>query len=216
MNKSLLIPYIPELDTLSLENTSTFLEEKGARISIDSLLNAGEYPYHPLTVVNIAHTDKALFIDFFVRSNYLRAVNSANNTPVWEDSSISFLIQPNDSETYHQFHFNCIGTINASTVTSEATTEQLSDEDITKIEVLCSCGNKPFRELEGLFTWNVLVKLPLNMLGIDYKGTPVLAKGNFCKSASATSQPHFLTWNRASHSEPIFYKPSSFGDIIFG
>ena len=106
MNKSLLIPYIKELDNITLDEAMPIIEERGARCSIDSLNWPNEYPYHPLTVVNAAHSDKAIFLDFFVRCNYLRAVNSENNTPVWEDSSVSFFIRPLPDGDYWNFDVN--------------------------------------------------------------------------------------------------------------
>lgn len=214
MNKSLLIPYIKSLDNISLDEAIPIIEEQGSRCSIDSLNWPDEYPYHPLTVVNAAHSDKAIFLDFFVRCNYLRAVNSDNNTPVWEDSSVSFFIKPTSTGDYWNFDVNCIGTINAARRTTRRPVERLSDDEIGKIERYASCGYQPFREVEGLFAWNVAVRIPLSLIDVEYCGTPILMKGNFCKCATGTSQPHFITWNPVGTPHPEFHAPDSFGDII--
>lgn len=214
MNKTLLIPYIKELNDLALDTAMPLIEERGARCSIDSLNWPNEFPYHPLTVVNAAHDGNAIYLDFFVRCNYLRAVNYKNNTPVWEDSSVSFFIRPNTDSDYWNFDVNCIGTINAAHRKSRRPVTRLSDDEIAKIERFASCGYQPFREVEGLFAWNVVMKIPLALINVEYKGTPILMKGNFCKSASGTSQPHFLTWNPVGSEHPDFHAPESFGDII--
>lgn len=213
-NKSLLIPYIPELDNKAISNVSSILEEKGAKCSIDSLTNPQEYPYHPLTIVMAAHSGDALYVDFFVRCNYLRAANFKNNSPVWEDSSVSFFVQPSAGGEYWNFDFNCIGTTNAAHRLTRRPVTRLTDSEIAQIETFSSCGTKPFRELEGLFAWNVIVRIPFSLIGINMDNGPMLMRGNFCKSASATSQPHYLTWNPVTGSVPDFHTPEAFGDII--
>lgn len=214
MNKSLLIPYIKELDSITLDEAMPMIEEQGIRCSIDSLNWPNEYPYHPLTVVNAAHSDEAIYLDFFVRCNYLRAVNSENNTPVWEDSSVSFFIRPTVDGDYWNFDINCIGAINAARRTTRRPVERLSDEEIATIKRYASCGSQPFREVEGLFSWNVMMRIPLALIGVKYEGAPLLMKGNLCKCATGTSQPHFLTWNPVGTTHPEFHAPESFGDII--
>lgn len=214
MNKSLLIPYLKELDSKTLDEAMSIIEERGSRCSIDSLNWPNEYPYHPLTVVNVAHSDEAIYLDYFVRCNYLRAINSENNTPVWEDSSVSFFIRPMADGDYWNFDINCIGAINAARRITRRPVERLSDDEIASIKRYTSCGDKPFREVEGLFTWNVMMRIPLSLIGVTYTGTPILMKGNLCKCATGTSQPHFLTWNPIYSSEPEFHSPESFGDII--
>lgn len=216
MNKSLLIPLVKELDGVSPENAAQLLEGRCARCSISSLNWAKQYPYHPLTVVNVAHTGKSIYIDFFVRCNYLRAVNYKNNTPVWEDSSVSFFIRPKADGEYWNFDFNCIGAVNAAHRMTRRPVTRLTDEEISSIKRYTSCGSSPFMEVEGLFTWNVIAEIPLELIGVEYTGVPVLMKGNFCKCASGTSQPHFITWNPVSTPEPEFHAPESFGDIILG
>lgn len=214
MNKSLLIPYIKELDAKTIDEAMPIIEEHGARCSIDALNWPKEYPYHPLTVVNAAHTDEAIYLDFFVRCNYLRAVNYENNTPVWEDSSVSFFVRPCPDGDYWNFDINCIGAINAARRTTRRPVERLTDEQIESIERYASCGYQPFREVEGLFAWNVAVRIPLALIGVEYKGAPILMKGNLCKCATGTSQPHFLTWNAVGTPHPEFHAPEWFGDII--
>lgn len=201
---------------MPLESTLPIIEEKGARCSIDSLNWANDYPYHPLTVVNIAHSSTAIYVDFFVRCNYLRAVNYQNNTPVWEDSSVSFFLMPKVPGEYWNFDFNCIGTINAAHRLTRRPVARLTDDEIAQIQVFASCGKSPFREVEGLFTWNVAAKIPFSLMGIEYQGSPIVMKGNFCKCATGTSQPHFITWNPVSTPTPEFHTPESFGDIILG
>lgn len=126
-----------------------------------------------------------------------------------------FFVQPEGSKGYWNFEFNCIGTIKASHRESRNTAvTPLSDSDIASIAVLPSCGRRPFREVEGLFTWDILAAIPLSLLGLKYEGKPLELRGNFYKCASGTSQPHFLSWSPISTPAPDFHRPEYFGKII--
>lgn len=214
MSHTLNVPFIADLDSLNIDAVFNRLESSGVRHNIGELNWKDEYPYHPLTTFTIAHSAKYVYINFFVRCNFLRAVNFKNNTPVYEDSCVMFYVRGRGREEYICFEFNCIGAINASYRRAGEDPVQMSDEDIATITVLPSCGRRPFREIEGLFTWDLLVTIPLELLGVEYNGNPVELEGNFFKCASGTSLPHFLSWSPVRSLHPDFNRPESFGSII--
>lgn len=213
--KHLDIPYIPQLDTL--DDTARILStlDAGApTTTIDSLNWASAYPYKPLTTFTAAHSGTALYIDFFVRCNYLRAENEAEQSPVSQDSCVEFFVQPDPSSPrYWNFEFNCIGAINASNRIERKNPTRLSHEELVKVLRYASCGNRPFREVEGIFNWNLLVVIPLDLIGIKYEGKPIDMRANFYKCASAASQPHYLSWNPIETDKPDFHRPEFFGEI---
>lgn len=212
--KTLEIPYLQELDNLKgPDEIINLLDEKAPRRTIESVNWAKEYPYHPLTTFSIAHSDKMIYIDFFVRCNFLRAENFENQSPVSEDSCVEFFIEPTGELPYWNFEFNCIGTVNASHRYERKNPIRLTDDEIARIERYPSCGTRPFRELEGLFTWNLLVGIPLDLIGVKYEGKPIEMRGNFYKCASAATQPHFLSWNPIKTEHPDFHQPDYFGKI---
>lgn len=209
------IPYLPELENANgQDDIINLLEEKAPRRTIESVNWAKEYPYHPLTTFTVAHSGKMLYIDFFVRCNYLRAENFKNQSPVSEDSCVEFFVEPTGELPYWNFEFNCIGTINASHRIERKNPTRLTDDELARIERYPSCGTRPFRELEGLFTWNLLVGIPLDLIGVKYEGKPIEMRGNFYKCASAATQPHFLSWNPIKTEHPDFHRPEFFGKII--
>lgn len=215
MQKTLNVPYIADLDFLNTDAIFNRLESSGVRHNIGELNWKEQYPYHPLTTFTIAHSANYIYVNFFVRCNYLRAMNFENNSPVYEDSCVMFFMQPEGSKRYWNFEFNCIGTIKASHRESRNTAiTPLSDSEIASIAVLPSCGRRPFREVEGLFTWDILAAIPLSLLGLKYEGKPLELRGNFYKCASGTSQPHFLSWSPISTPAPDFHRPEYFGKII--
>ena len=190
----LLVPRISGAEHPASDTLISALEEQGVRRTIDSLIYP-EYTYHPLTTVSLAHDGNYLYTDFFVRCNYLRAINYETNSPVFEDSLVVICIQPNpEVEEYYYFEVNCIGTVAGCIRRPGREAEPIPAEVLGEIKRTPSCGTRPFRELEGLFAWNILVEIPLSMLGISVDQMPVKVRGNFYKCASGTSQPHFLSW----------------------
>lgn len=213
--KRLEIPYIASLDSVcDPEVIINTLDREAPRRNIESVNWADRFPYHPLTTFAIAHTKDMIYIDFFVRCNYLRAENYSNQSPVSEDSCVEFFVEPNGELPYWNFEFNCIGTVNASVRSKRSEPTRLTDGQIAAIQRYPSCGTRPFRELEGLFSWNLLVGIPLSLIGLKYEGKPIAMRGNFYKCASAASQPHFLSWNPIESEQPDFHRPDCFGELI--
>ncbi len=213
--KSIHLPLITELDDCqTADDVVSMLEARGKRHSISSLNWPDLFDYAPLTTFTTAHSQTAIYIDFFVRCNYLRAENYVNQSPVSQDSCVEFFVSPTCDNHYWNFEFNCIGTINASHRSERKNPTRLSQDELSRIRVSGSCGTRPFREMEGIFGWNLLVAIPLDLIGIKYEGTPLTMTANFYKCASATSAPHYLSWNPVNSERPDFHRPEDFGLII--
>ncbi|MDD2962131.1 MAG: carbohydrate-binding family 9-like protein [Muribaculaceae bacterium] len=211
--KSLIVTRIDQLDNLELENISDFMEQNVAKNSLECRNWGEEFPYHPLTVFSIAYSSKYIYIDFFVRCNYLRAMNYTNNSPVSEDSCVEFFLSTPGSKEYWNFEFNCIGTINASHRETRENPTRLNDSQLASIKRYASCGTRPFEEMEGLFAWNLAFAIPLELIGLKAESAPIQIKGNFYKCGSKTSSPHFLSWSPIQTEHPSFHCPEFFGDI---
>ncbi|MCM1317618.1 MAG: carbohydrate-binding family 9-like protein [Bacteroides sp.] len=210
---SLEIPYIPALDgENAVDSIINTLDEHGVRRSLEHV-NWPEYPYRPLTTFTCAHSGRYIYIDFFVRCNYLRAENYQPQSPVSEDSCVEFFVEPRGDGHYWNFEFNCIGAINASHRTERHNPTRLTPEQLAQIRVYPSCGTRPFKELEGIFTWNILVVIPLSLIGVEYKGEPLQMRANFYKCASATSLPHYLSWAPIDTPAPDFHRPEFFAPV---
>ncbi len=213
--KTIKLPFLPQLEQLqSAGEVMSLLENEGTRRTISSLNWPKLYPYAPLTTFTAAHSGEAIYIDFFVRCNYLRAENYTNLSPVSQDSCVEFFVAPFSNELYYNFEFNCIGTINASHRTERHNPTRLSAKELSRIRVTSSCGNRPFKEMEGIFSWNLLIKIPLDLMGIEYNDNPITMRANFNKCASATSAPHYLSWNPINSEKPDFHRPEDFGILI--
>lgn len=211
---TLSVPCIKELDSLSSDEIVKVLDEYGARQTIECLNWKEQFPYRPLTAISIAHSGTKLYIDFAVRCKYLRAVNYKNNSSVHQDSCVEFFVCPTGELPYYNFEFNCIGTIHAAKRMDRHSGTPLSDSELNSIKRYPSCDTKPFEEKEGMFSWNLMVAIPLDVMGLDYQGKPIAMKGNFYKCADLTSKPHFLSWAPIDTPNPDFHRPEFFADIV--
>ncbi len=113
--KKIEFSYLPQLDSLSsFDAIVNLLDEKATRRTIEAVNWREQFPYQPLTTFTAAHSGKNIYIDFFVRCNFLRAENFTNQSKVSEDSCVEFFVEPVPGGEYWNFEFNCIGTVNAS------------------------------------------------------------------------------------------------------
>lgn len=213
--KEIGVKYFPELNDMKIEEVGDFLWLEAEKNSIACRNWAADYPYHPVTVFTIGRSDSAIFIDFFVRGNYLRAVNYKNNSPVAEDSCVEFFMKLPGSDEYWNFEFNCIGTVNASHRVERANPTRLTDDEISTIRRYPSCGTRPFEEMEGIFAWNLTVAIPFSLVGIDPGNLPQYILGNFYKCGAKMSLPHYVSWAPIDTPAPDFHCPEFFGKINF-
>ena len=213
---SLSIPRNPELDLLGASQIAGALEKCGTRLSGDSLNWPEEFPYRPLTVVTAAHSGTAIYLDFLVRCNYLRAEHYTDNAPVCEDSCGEFYVAPDpaDPGRYLSLGINCIGTVRGTWHMPDGSSRQLSADELAVIKRYASVGTRPFCEVEGSFIWSVSMAVPFDLLGLAGAAFPATLRGNFNKCATCTSQPHYLSWAPISAETPDFHHPESFAAII--
>lgn len=214
MNKHLDIPHIAELDSTSdADELTRILDTKGARGYIDTLNWPDQFPYRPLATFDIAHTGKAIYVNFTVREQCIRAVNTANNSAVCNDSCVEFFIDPKGDGHYWNFEFNCIGAIHTSQRTERHNAIRLTDEELGQVIRHASLGSEAFGDRPGIHTWSLLVIIPLSLIGVSYDGSPVLLRANIYKCSDKSAMPHYLTWNAVNTPKPNFHTPEYFGSI---
>lgn len=206
---------IDTLDALrDTESIINILDEQGTRGNIDSLNWASAFPCRPMATFAAAYTGKNLYVDFLVRSNYLRAENVADQSPVSEDSCVEVFLRPEPDGDYWNFEFNCIGAINASHRKVRPEPVRLTTAELARVKRYPSCGTRPFKEVEGLFTWNLLVVIPLELMNMENPAPGMVIEGNFYKCASASVAPHYMSWAPIDTPKPDFHRPEFFGKIV--
>jgi len=214
--KSLVIRFVEALNDIDIESAGDILDAFGEASNIEILNWKTEYPYRPITLFNIARSNDNIFIKYSVRGSMLRAIYSNDQDPVNEDSCVEFFCQAPNSDKYMNFEFNCIGTCKASKrVARNADVTPYSKEELSMIKRYPSLGRRAFKEMEGMFEWELTVKIPLRIMGIDPNNLPEKIKGNFYKCADGTDSPHYVTWNPVQTPTPDFHRPEFFGELYF-
>lgn len=214
--KTLKIPYLEALNNIDVESAGDILEEDGQRDAVEILNWSTQYPYRPITNFTIARSNDSVFIKYNVHGSMIRAVYSNDQEPVNEDSCVEFFCQVPGNDKYMNFEFNCIGTCKASKrVSRNKDVTPFSKEELAMIKRYPSLGRRAFNEMEGMFEWEVTVKIPLRIMGIDPGNLPQKITGNFYKCADGTSYKHYVTWNPVKTEIPDFHRPEFFGELYF-
>src|ERR1035437_10139655 len=214
--KSIIIRYIEALNDIDIELARDILDDFGVLDTIEILNWVKEYPYRPITQFNIARSKDSIFIKFSVRGSMLRAIYSNDMDPVHEDSCVEFFCMPVGSDKYTNFEVNCIGTCSASK-RKNRTNEVVpfTNDELNSIIRFPSIGRRAFNEMEGMFEWELTVKIPFVLMGIDPNNLPEKMMGNFYKCADGTDSPHYVSWSPIKTEKPNFHCPEFFGELIF-
>jgi len=214
--KKLTIPYIAELNNIDIELITDILDDYGSGDSVSEVNWRNQFPYKPITLFRIGRSDSAIFIKFQVRGNLLKAIYTEDNDPVYKDSCVEFFCKVPENEYYANFEFNCIGTCTASQRRNRhVDVQQFSKEEMHSIKRFPSIGTKPFNEMQGSFEWELTVKIPFKLIGIDAEKLPNHLLANFYKCADDTDSPHFVSWNPIETENPDFHRPEFFGELTF-
>jgi hypothetical protein len=214
--KQIKILYNNALNDIELEAASELMDGFGHRDLVENLNWRETYPYRPITLFNIARSNDSIFIKYSVRGSMLRAIYSNDLDPVNEDSCVEFFCKLPDSENYMNFEFNCIGTCNAAKRKSKAEgVVRYTLDELAQIKRYPSIGRRAFNEMEGMFEWELTVKIPFSLMGIDPNNLPEKLLGNFYKCADGTDSPHYVSWSPIKTEKPNFHCPEFFGELIF-
>lgn len=208
-------PHLPILDkTTDPGQICNILKIRGKKIKIGTVDWPDKASYAPDTYVYLAHSGTAIYLLYDVAELGVKAENTENQSAVSKDSCVEFFVDPQSDGHYWNLEFNCIGAVNASHRRERNNKTPLTDAEISTIRRYCSLGHKTFAERKGLTHWQLLAVIPFNLLGIEYQGSAYPIRCNFNKCASASSHPHFLTWNPIEIPNPDFHRPDFFGELI--
>jgi hypothetical protein len=213
--KKLLVKQIKTLMPVTLSGADLLLESQAILNPVDEL-NWKEYGYRPAVSFRIAHTGKEIWLKYYVSERYIRAAETRINGEVYKDSCVEFFLSF-DRENYYNFEFNCIGTIHLGRGPGRHNRQFIEPEIVRKISVKSSLGDQPFKERSGDFSWEMMIRIPLECLAFNsLHGLGGLrAWANFFKCGDETTQPHFVTWNPVKTPDPDYHRPEFFGEIIF-
>ncbi|MDO9152851.1 MAG: carbohydrate-binding family 9-like protein [Paludibacter sp.] len=213
--KSLKINYLSALDNATAEMAVGILNILNPE-KVDAVNWLEQYGVKPDCGFQIARSNDAIFIYFEVTEENIRAQFANDHDPVWQDSCVEFFCKLAERKAYMNFEFNCIGTCLAtSRISRNENITPFTAEEMNKIDRYASLGRKTFTEKEGKSEWQLTVKIPFTVLGIDINNFPDKLAANFYKCADGSSKPHYLSWNAINTKNPDFHCPEYFGELIF-
>jgi len=171
------------------------------------------YPYRPLVRFAMAFEGPRLFIKYFVEENYVRAVYSKPNEPVYRDSCVEFFVAFGDEEEYYNFEFNCAGACLLGYGSERARRELASAEVIGSIQHLAVI--KPARNGNANIGWELTIVIPAEAFHHHtihtFSGKRLRA--NFYKCGDDLPERCYLSWNKVVSDEPDFHLSEYFGQI---
>jgi hypothetical protein len=212
--KSLSIPYLPDLNARGVAEAPETVDEFGVRFSVEAVNWPDKFGYRPLTTVSAARSETAIYVLYQVHGNCLRAASTKDNQNVNEDSCVEFFVKVPESDYYYNFEFNCIGVCKAGKhFKDRENVVYFTTSELNKIERWSSIGKRAFNEVNGLFSWELCVRIPFSLMDLDSNNLPPKLLGNFYKCADATEQPHYVSWNPIKTEKPDFHRPEFFGEI---
>ena len=214
--KKFTIPYLEVLNSAEMDSVAVILENAAYRDTIDSVNWPDQFNYRPISNFYFARSNQSVFIKFNVRGNVLKAVYLEDQQAVHEDSCVEFFCKLPDNDYYTNFEFNCIGTCSASKRKGRSEDVVMFDAgEMLSIKRLPSIARKAFKELSGIFEWDLTVQIPFELMGVDPENLPDKLLANFYKCADDTDSKHYVSWNAIKTEKPDFHRPEFFGELIF-
>ena len=182
----------------------------------------GDYPSHfPKTQVRVKYDENYIYVIFRVKDNYVRAVATKTNGPVFQDSCVEFFFTPGPdvSRGYFNLETNCKGVFLFQYKDSNDKQAFVDPDDARQIEISYSLEENVENEIAKPTTWVIEYRIPFSILSkymeVDVPGPGIQWRANFYKCADMTSHPHWLTWAPVNFPKPSFHRPEFFGWLNF-
>lgn len=189
------------------------LERFGDKIDshVIGSLNWSSYQYCPDVRFQIAHDKEYLYIKYSVVEQNIKAEYLNDGEAVWRDSCVEIFIQDSDALHYHNFEFNCIGTLYSTRrLQHNEEVEHTADERREVIRI-ASLPKERIDKVDNSDEWTLLVGIPFKLIGYD--APPKMLKANLYKCGDRTTQAHFVSWSEISAPKPSFHEPQFFGTL---
>jgi len=176
----------------------------------------GKVSPEPMVRFKIAHSHKAILLQYDVWERETLARYSSHNDPVCKDSCVEFFISFEGERNYYNFEFNCLGTCHAAWGIDRYDRQLLNPTVINQIQTHTKIQRVIKNQL-SLINWQLSLQFPLGIFLFDDIDslTGKKATANFYKCCDDLVQPHFITWYPVKTKKPDFHLKSHFGRIEF-
>lgn len=179
-------------------------------------------PFEPKAEAKMMYDDENVYVIFRVQDKFVSSRVTEYNGNVSGDACVEFFFSPdaNFPLQYFNLEVNAGGTPLIFYVTEPWTGfVKLEPDDIKQIEIAHSLPKVVDPEITDDVTWTIEYRVPYKMLEKFSRLTRpepgVTWKANFYKTASQTSNPHYITWAFVDNPKPNFHLPQFFGILKF-
>jgi hypothetical protein len=162
--------------------------------------------------LRIAHTGRDIMLKFKITNDYFRSSQRKINGEVHLDNCVEFFIAFDQSDTYYNIEFNCLGIGKIAYGREKGERTFVEESSVRKIQTLTIQDART-----DSFHWQMIWLVPAEVFTFHRISTfeGIRASGNFYNCGDALPQPHFLSWKRIDTAEPDFHRPDCFGDLCF-
>lgn len=170
----------------------------------------------PDVQAKMMYDNENIYVIFHVKDQFVRAITTEINGPVWKDSAVEFFFSPDTAAPLSFFNME----VNAGGTHLLGFRKKKPElEDIKRIEIAHSLPSVIDPEIKEPVEWTIECRIPLGMLE-KYSTVARPAKGiswkaNFYKIAENNSNPHHASWALITHPKPTFHMPQFFGTLTF-
>lgn len=190
---------------------------------LDITLIMGDNPkFKPATQVKMMYDDENIYVIFHVRDQFVSIMERQLNGPVHLDAAVEFFLSPDEQfpGKYINLETNGGGVPHFAFHEAQGTRGvNFKPEDLQKIPIATSLPKVVEKEITGPVTWTLEYRIPLEVLRsyttVTQPKPGVTWKGNFYKTATNTSNPHWITWAFVDLPTPSFHQPGFFGILKF-
>ncbi len=216
MKKELVIPLLKfENNRPLLTDVSTELEKKGVLTTLCEV-NWTAFPYKPDVLLYSGYTENEILLKYRVTEEYVSALYTHPNDPVYKDSCVEFFISSGNG-FYYNLEFNCTGTVFTGYGTGRENRAVLSSRKAAGIRTYSTLGTEPFEVRKTDKPWELTLAIPFTVFQEEEFMHPAdhCFMANFYKCGDDLPVPHYLSWHPVETESPDFHRPEFFGKIRF-
>lgn len=215
------IERVPEGDSVPLAG-----DPEAGPWSAASRLEVAEHPWDPdasgpVATAGLLYDDRALYLQFLVDDDRIRAADRPLNGEVWRDSCVELFASPRpEQRAYVNFEANCLGQFLVGYGPNREDRRLIESSVAERIRVETSVEGPrkdPAPDDQG---WWLAAALPFEALG-EFVGRDVTPgpgtewRGNaYC--CRGEPEPRYVAWAPIDAPDPDFHRPEAFGRFTFG
>ena len=176
-------------------------------------------PFRPVVHAKMQYDDTDLYLIFRVHDRYVSSLVETNNGFVSSDACVEFFFAPDVQQplNYINMEINAGGT--PLIRYNGAERKRFTDEDIAAFDIAHSLPKVVDPPINDSVTWTIECRIPLAVIGkygvVTPPGRGVAWRANFYKTASKSTNPHYITWSPMEYERPNFHLPAQFGRLVF-